>query len=342
LKVPLRDIARQVGGRVAGDENTPIKGVNSLERAQAGELSYFIGGPYREVLERTKASAVIVAAESDLFQGAQVIAPNPELAYAKAAWLFAPPVPRFPGVSEAALVHKESLVGKDVSIYPMVYVGEGASIGDEVILFPGVFIGDRVKIGKRTVIHPNVSILHDCIIGNDVIIHAGTVVGSDGFGFARDGSRSVKIPQTGFVQIDDDVEIGANNCIDRAALGKTWIKRGVKTDNLVQVGHNVVIGEDTVIVAQVGISGSSSIGREVILAGQVGISDHLEVGDRVMVGAQSGVAKSVPPGEVVTGTPAIPHRTWLRASGLYARLPNIYERLKGLEKRIKTMESRLP
>ena len=158
------------------------------------------------------------------------------------------------------------------------YVGKEAVIGDDIVLFAGVFIGDRVKIGNRTVVYPNVSILEDCVIGNDVIIHAGTVIGSDGFGFVQDGTTSVKIPQIGIVQIDDNVEIGANNCIDRAALGKTWIKKGVKTDNLVQVAHNVVIGEDTIVVSQAGIAGSVSIGRQVIIGGQVGISDHVDIG----------------------------------------------------------------
>ena len=211
-------------------------------------------------------------------------------------------------------------------------------IGDEVILFPGVFIGDRVKIGNRALIYSNVSVLQDCLIGNDVIIHAGTVIGSDGFGFVRDGSKSVKIPQTGIVQIDDQVEIGACNCIDRATIGKTWIKTGVKTDNLVQVGHNVSIGEDTIVVAQVGISGSCNIGREVIIGGQAGITDHIEIGDRAMIGSQSGVAKSVSPGEVVSGSPTMPHRLWLRTSRLITRLPQFNERLRKLEKRMEKLE----
>ena len=208
-------------------------------------------------------------------------------------------------------------------------------------LFAGVFIGNRVKIGKRTVVYPNVTILEDCLIGKDVIIHAGTVIGSDGFGFVRDGTNAVKIPQIGIVQIDDNVEIGANNCIDRSALGRTWIKSGVKTDNLVQVAHNVVIGEGTLIVAQAGISGSVSVGRQVIIGGQVGISDHVDIGDRVMIGSQSGIAKSISSGEVVSGTPGMPHRLWLKTSGLIARLPRFNERLRRLEKKAEELEKRL-
>ena len=223
----------------------------------------------------------------------------------------------------------------------MVYVGEDAVIGDEVTLFPGVFVGDRVRIGHRTVLYPNVTILERCIIGNDVAIHAGTVIGSDGFGYVRDGSKNVKIPQIGIVQIDDEVEIGANNCVDRAALGTTWIKRGVKTDNLVQIAHNVVVGEDTIIVAQAAIAGSAHIGKEVVLGGQVAISDHVHIHDRAMVGSQSGVAKDVKTGEIVSGSPAMPHRLWLRTSGLLPRLPNFSERLRALEKKMESLENQI-
>jgi UDP-3-O-[3-hydroxymyristoyl] glucosamine N-acyltransferase len=177
-----------------------------------------------------------------LFKGPQVLVPNVELAYAKVAALFAPPISRHSGISQEAVVHEQSHIGKDVSIYPLVYVGRGAEIGDGATLFPGVFVGAGVKIGRRCLIYPNVTIMRGCVIGNDVIIHAGSVIGGDGFGFARDGAASIKIPQTGIVQIDDHVEIGASNCIDRAALGKTWIQRGTKTDNLVHIAHNVVIG----------------------------------------------------------------------------------------------------
>jgi UDP-3-O-[3-hydroxymyristoyl] glucosamine N-acyltransferase len=338
LKIPLEKIAREVGGRLVGDGKVGITGIDSLDSAGPGAISFFADQRYKKSLPETGASAIIVREETDLFKGPQVVVTNPELAYAKVAGLFAKPMPRFDGISDLASIQESSRVGKNVSIYPNVYVGEEAVIGDDVILFPGVFIGNRVKIGQGTVIYPNVTILEDCSIGQDVIIHAGTVIGSDGFGFVRDGSTAVKIPQIGIVQIDDNVEIGANNCIDRSALGKTWIKSGVKTDNLVQIAHNVVIGEGTLIVAQAGISGSVHIGRQVILGGQVGISDHVEIGDRVMIGSQSGIAKSIPSGEIVSGTPGMPHRLWLKTSGLIARLPKFYERLRRLEKKAEELE----
>ena len=341
MELSLKKIASLVDGNVIGNDSFIIEGINSLDVAVQGEISFFADRKYKESLGKTKASAIIVSEENLFFKGPQVVVSNPALAYARVASIFAPPVTRYTGISEQAVLHDSTRIGKDVSIYPLVYVGEEALIGDNVIMFPGVFIGDRVKIGNGTVIYPNVTILHDCQIGKNVIINAGTVIGSDGFGFVRDGAVSVKIPQIGMVQIDDDVEIGANSCIDRAASGKTWIKRGVKTDNFVHVAHNVIIGEDTIVVAQVAISGSVHIGRQVIIGGQVAISDHVEIGDRVMIGSQSGVPKSIPSGEVVSGTPAMPHRLWLKTSGIIKRLPQFSEHLRDLEKRVAELEKNL-
>ncbi len=337
-KITLGEIAELVGGTVVGDESVIIAGINSLENAQSGEISFLADPRYKQAVADTKASAIIVGDEIAFYKGPQVVVADPGIAYARVAGLFAPSLPRVPGISKQAIVHESSHIGKGTSVCPMAYVGKDATVGDDVILFPGVFVGDRVRIGDRAILYPNVTILSDCSIGNDVIIHAGTVIGSDGFGFVRSGTVSVKIPQIGTVQIDDHVEIGANNCIDRAALGKTWIKRGVKTDNLVHIAHNVVIGEDTIIVAQAGISGSVRIGREVIIGGQVGIVDHIEIGDRAMIGSQSGVAKSIPAGEAFSGAPAMPHRLFLRTSGLITRLPQINERLRTIEKKLNRLE----
>jgi len=224
---------------------------------------------------------------------------------------------------------------------PLFILGRESIIDNEVTLFPGVYIGDRVTIGKESVIYSNVAIMSDCVIGKKVIIHAGTVIGSDGFGFAKECDKNIKIPQTGIVQIEDEVEIGAQNAIDRASLGKTVIKRGVKTDNLVQIGHNVVVSENTIIVAQVGIAGSTKIGKNVIIGGQVGFTDHIEIGDRVIIGSKSGVAKSIPADQVVSGIPTMPHRLWLKTRGHIRRLPEYSERLKELEDRVKELEKQL-
>ena len=335
MEKDLRDIASLVKGKVIGKSDMVITGINSLEKASVGEISFFTDNRYRDFLKETRASAVIVSEPVEGYKGPQVVVPDPKLAYARVAGIFASPVSRFDGISRNAVVEETSLIGRDVSIYPMVYIGKEAVIGDGATLYPGTYIGDRVRIGERTVIYPNVSVMRDCIIGKDVIIHAGCVIGSDGFGYVRDGSENVKVPQMGIVQIDDNVEIGANTTIDRAANGRTWIQRGVKTDNLVQIAHNVTIGEDTILVALAGISGSAQIGKEVIIGGQTGIKDHIEIGDKAIIGPRSGVHKSVPSGDMVIGDPSMPYRLWMRVSSLIARLPDINERLRNLERRIK-------
>jgi UDP-3-O-[3-hydroxymyristoyl] glucosamine N-acyltransferase len=338
LELTLRHIADSLGGSVEGDDSVDIKGISPLASAKEGEISFLADPRVRDQLRVTRASAVIVKALTDLFAGPQVIVPDPYLAYARVAALFAPPPARFEGVSERAVIGEGVLLGKGVSVYPFVYVGREAMIGDGVILFPGVYIGDGVRIGAGTVIYPNVSVLPNCIIGRNVIIHAGSVIGSDGFGYARDGDVSVKIPQTGIVEIGDEVEVGANTAIDRASFEKTVIETGVKTDNLVQIGHNVVVGKHTIIVAQAGIAGSTRIGKNVIIGPQAGVIDHLEIGDRAMVVGGSGVVKSIPAGAVVSGFPTMPHRLWLKTREHIRRLPDYFERLKELEKRIGELE----
>ena len=338
MKKILREIAALVGGEVIGDDQVLITGISSLDQASRGEISFFFDSRYKDLVKNTKASALILSQKIDTYPGPQVVVRDPKLAYARVAEIFVSPVSRFTGISRDAAIDETCSIGENVSIYPMVYVGKGAVIGDNVTIFPGTFIGDRVRIGKGTVLYPNVTVLQDCIIGSGVIIHAGCVIGSDGFGYVRDGTKNVKIPQLGIVQIDDEVEIGANTTVDRAAHGKTWIKRGVKTDNLVQIAHNVVIGEDTIIVALTGISGSVQIGREVVIGGQVGIKDHVKIGDRAMVGSAAGVHKSVLPGEAVLGNPTMSPRLWLKTRGLIARLPQFFDRLRSLEKRLKKLE----
>lgn len=337
----LAEIAELTGGRVVGDKSFKVSGVRSLEDAGGRDISFFSDRRYLDKLRHTRAGAVITAEELPFFKRHQLVVDRPDLAYARTAGLFAPLPARFKGIHPRAFVHETSRIGRDVTIHPAVYVGEEAVVGDRAVLFPGAFVGARTRIGEDTVIHPNVSILHDCIVGREVIVHAGTVVGADGFGFLQDGGRSVKIPHIGSVRIDDRVEIGANCTIDRAALGTTWIKEGVKTDNMVHIAHNVVVGEGTLIVAQAAISGSAEIGRGVIIGGQVGIGDHLKVGDRAMIGSQSGVAKSLEAGEVVSGTPAVPHRLWLKTSRLLTRLPMLSQQVRGLEKKVEELARRL-
>jgi UDP-3-O-[3-hydroxymyristoyl] glucosamine N-acyltransferase len=337
-KATLEELAALVGGNVEGDRSLEIKGMASLEEAGEGEITFLAELKHASRLERTKASAVIVPLHLPSFPKPLIRAPNPYLAYAKIQSFFQekPYIPR--GIDSHAFIGQGVNMGKDVSVYPFVYLGDGCGIGDRVVLYPGVYVGERAQIGEESTLYANVVVMDRCVIGKRVILHPGTVIGSDGFGFARDGNRYVKIPQVGIVVIEDDVEIGAHCAVDRAAMGKTWIKRGVKTDNLVQVGHNVTIGEDTIIVAQVGIAGSTEIGNRVALGGQVGVVGHIKIGDGAMIGAQSGVGQDVAPGQVLSGSPAFSHREWLRAQALFPKLPEMRRTLNELEKRIKGLE----
>lgn len=338
MELTLGKIADLIGGEVKGDDQLHISGINSIDKASHGEISFYFDNRYARYLKNTKASALLVQNFIEEFPGSQIMVTNPKLGYARVAEIFAPSCSKFPGISNDAFIDETSSIGRNVSIYPMAYVGKETVIHDNVTLFPGVFIGDRVKIGDGSILYPNVTILNDCVIGKNVMIHAGCVIGSDGFGFVRDGSKNVKIPQLGIVQIDDQVELGANTTIDRAAIGKTWIKKGVKTDNLIQIAHNVEIGENTIIVAQSGVSGSTQIGQNVVIGGQAGISDHLKIGDGTMIGSTSAVYKSLPSGEVVSGNPTMPHRLWLKTRGLITRLPQLNNHLRNLEKRVNRLE----
>jgi UDP-3-O-[3-hydroxymyristoyl] glucosamine N-acyltransferase len=336
----LSELAQLVGGEVIGDGEVKIAGVAPIEEARKGEITFIAHPRYLPKLKETEASAVIVSPKVREAEKPLLRVANPYLAFAKILGIYAHRTHKPRGVDQGAWVSPTAKLGEAVSVYPFVYIGDHAEVGERVILFPGVFVGDNAVIGDDTLIYPSVSIYEGSIIGKRVILHSGVVIGSDGFGFARDGKRSVKIPQVGIVEIGDDVEIGANTTVDRAAMGKTVIKRGVKIDNLVQVAHSVTIGEDSIIVAQVGIAGSTKIGSNVILAGQVGVSDHIEIGDNVMVGPQSGVAKDVPPNQVVTGTPSIPHKDQVRAAMTFPKLPEMWRRIGQLEAKMKDVEAR--
>ena len=339
LERTLGELARLVGGELQGDSELRVSGVAGLEEAQINQISFVVGPKYVQKAHESKAGALIVPPKLRDINKPVIITDKPYLAFAKILSLFAPK-PRPPlGVSSKAHIGAEVKLGDSVSIQPNVYLGDSAVLGDRVNLHGGVYVGSEVCIGHDTILYPNVTILDRCIIGNRVTIHSGTVVGSDGFGFAQDGDSYFKIPQVGIVQIDDDVEIGANCTIDRATMGKTWIQRGAKIDNLVQIAHNVVVGEDSIIIGQVGISGSTKVGKNVILAGQVGVADNLEIGDNVRVGAQSGIHRSIPPGQTVVGSPAVADRDFWRNVHIISRLPEMRKKLKDMEKRLTALES---
>ncbi len=337
--VPLSRLAEIVGGEIRGPSTGLISGINSLREAGPEEISFLVNPRYAPELEKTRAAAIIVGPQAPETSKPVLITPNPYLAYARIAAYFAPPADHPEGVSSLARVGEDCQLGEGVTVYPFVYIGNRVTLAEGVCLYPGVYLGDETRIGRETIIYPNVSILSGTVVGARVIIHSGTVIGSDGYGFARDGERHIKIPQVGTVQIDDDCEIGANNTIDRAALGRTWIRSGVKTDNQVHIAHNVVVGENSLLIAQVGISGSAVIGRNVILAGQAGVAGHITIGDGVMVGGKSGVAKSIPAGQIVSGNPTMPHQTYLRTRMLIQRLPEMQQQIRALEDRIRSLEA---
>ncbi len=335
----LQELASLTGARLKGDPSIRIYGLDSIEEARADQLSFLSDERFLPLISDCKAAALIVPPALEHLDRPLLISSQPYLAMARAAQLFAEP-PYLPtGVHPTAFVGEDAHLASGVRIGPMVHVGRRCRIGEGSRVYGGAYLGGEVEVGDHCLIYPGVTILDRCRIGNRVIIHSGTVIGSDGFGFAQDEKgRHVKIPQTGIVQVDDDVEIGANCTLDRAAFGRTWIQHGTKIDNLVQIAHNVVIGEHSIVIAQVGISGSTCLGKHVVLAGQVGVVGHLEIGDGARVGAQSGVGRNVKAGEDVSGSPAMPHKEWLKMTVNVRRLPQLKEELRQLKMKVQALE----
>jgi len=334
----LTRIADLVGGQIQGDGRMELSGAAPFETAAPDEIAYAENAKLLKNIDATDAGAVIVPQDFDGTGKTLLKVENPKVAFAKVLEIFYPRKQPPNGTHPGATIGSAVTCGKDVSIGPSVVIQDHVTLGDRVIIHPHVFIGAHVTIGDDTEIFPNVTILDRCRIGNRVMIHAGTVIGSDGFGFAPEGETYYKIPQIGIVQIDDDVEIGACNTIDRATFGKTWIQKGVKTDNLVMIAHNVTVGENSILVAQVGISGSATIGKHVIIAGQAGIAGHITLEDGVIVTPQAGVAKSVAKNQVVSGSPERPHRQNARIQYIITRLPELKKKVETLEKRLNQIE----
>jgi UDP-3-O-[3-hydroxymyristoyl] glucosamine N-acyltransferase len=341
LETSLKELASLLDGTVIGNGDIPISGIAGLDEAGEGDITFLANAKYAQKVATTKASAVILPAGVDAGGRNGIQVANPYLAFAKVLTHFrvSPSLPK--GVMKGAVIGRDVLIGKDATVYSGVFVGDGVRIGDRVKLFPGVVLYEGVELGDDVTLHANVSVREQCRIGNRVTVHCGAVIGNDGFGYAPDGAGWYKIPQIGIVVIEDDVEIGANTAIDRAALTVTLIRRGTKIDNLVQIAHNCIIGENCMIVSQVGISGSSKLGNHVTLAGQVGLAGHLEIGDNVMVGAQSGVPGDLPANAVFTGDPAVPHKEWLKYSMTLPRLPDMRRTQNVLEKRVAELERKL-
>jgi UDP-3-O-[3-hydroxymyristoyl] glucosamine N-acyltransferase len=331
----LARVASAVGGRVAGNAALRLSGVRGLEEAGPSDLSWIADERWAREGRDSRAGALLVASEESAAGKPAVVVRNPTLALA--AWLevWRPSARPRPGISKKAHVHASARLGKGVSVAAGATVEGGAVIGAGSVLCPGSFVGRDAVLGEDCYLHPNAAVLERCRIGARVILHAGAVVGSDGFGYVWDGKSHRKIPQLGIARVEEDVEIGANAAIDRATLGETVIGRGTKIDNLVQIGHNVFVGEHSVLCGQAGIAGSARVGRRVTLAGQVGVSDHATIGDGVVATGQAGIVRgaNVPAGTVVSGMPAAPHRDFLRSAAWVVRLPDLARRVAGLEKR---------
>jgi len=340
MKLSLGEIAERVGGEVRGDPDILISNASPFETAVETDITLASDAKFLNHLEETAAGGIIVPDAYEGDAGNVILSGNPRVAFARATALFYPSPQPETSISDQSVMGEDVVYGDAFSLAPFVSIGSRVTIGDRVRIFPHVFIGDDVVIGDDVEIKPNVTIMERCSIGSRVIIHAGTVIGSDGFGFAPDGAKYQKVPHVGTVVIGDDVEIGANNTIDRATFGRTWIKRGVKTDNLIQIAHNVEIGEDSIVVAQAGIAGSTTIGNHVIIAGQAAISGHLTIGDNAVVGPRSGVAKSLPTGDVVMGAPSMPAKAFMRQSSLLKRLPDMKKKIGELEKKMRVFEKK--
>ena len=336
----LSEVAEKTGGRLEGCD-VEIHGVAGISEAGEGELSFIANPRYAAEAAVTKASAVIVSEDwSSACPASLIRIKNPDEAFAKAAAFFYMPPPRPPtGIHPTALVAPDAELGKNVSIGAFCVIESGAKIGDDTVISPQCYIGRKVVLGENCWLYPQVSLREEVRVGKRTIVHNGTVIGSDGFGYSVDdqGIRT-KIPQTGIVEIGDDVEIGANVTIDRARFGKTSIGHGVKIDNLVQIAHNVVVGDHTVIVSQAAIAGSTHIGSKVIIAGQVGIGGHLHVGDGAVIGATAAVSKDVEAGAYVLGTPAMPAAKFKRTQANILLLPKLKVRVAELEARIRKLE----
>lgn len=329
----LKEIANLIGGEINGGEDVEITGAAGISDAKEGDITFLSSTKLLNELKSSRASAVIVKRPVTGLKIPQIIAKNPHYAFAQLLSQFYVQPHPCSGISKNAFVSDTAIIGQDVTIYPFAYISDSVNIGSGTVIYPCVFIGKNSSIGEKCLIYSNVTIREGVAIGSRVIIHANAVIGSDGFGYVFENGMHQKIPQVGGVIIEDDVEIGANVTIDRATTGNTVIGKGTKIDNLVQIGHNVTVGKNVILVAQVGIAGSSKIGDGVILGGQVGVADHTIIEAGTMIGAKGGAMGEMKM-NVYSGILPMPHREWLKAMAVFAKLPELHKRIKELEEKI--------
>lgn len=341
MEFTAKQIAELIGGRVEGNENAAVHTFAKIEEGTEGAISFLSNPKYTHYLYDTKSSVVLVNEDLELekeVHSTLIRVKNAYEAVAKLLQLYESMKPKKTGVDPLAFVSPKATIGKDVFIGAFACIGDGAVVGDGTQIFPHVVIGDGVKLGNGCLIYPNVTIYQGCQLGNNVTIHAGSVIGADGFGFAPNVEGYAKIPQIGIVVIEDNVEIGANTCIDRSTMGQTVIHKGVKLDNLIQIAHNCEIGENTVMSAQVGVAGSTKVGSWCMFGGQVGLAGHITVGDHVNLGAQSGVPSSLKANQTLIGTPPMEPTPFFKSQAIFRRLPDMYKELIVLKKEIEELK----
>ncbi|MFH1202568.1 MAG: UDP-3-O-(3-hydroxymyristoyl)glucosamine N-acyltransferase [Candidatus Omnitrophota bacterium] len=342
MRKTLKEIAEFLDGEVVGNPQTVITGVCGIKEAKKGDITFVANPKYAGLMQETEASAIITSTEIERGPKPIIRTENPSLAFAKMLSLVVPVEVKYPqGIHPTAIIGEGVKLGKAVALGAYVVVCDKVELDDNAIIYAGCYLGHYTKIGRDSIIYPNVSIRERVTIGNRVVIHSGTVIGSDGFGFAKVKGIHQRIPQIGIVVIEDDVEIGSNVTIDRARFDKTVVGRGTKIDNLVQIAHNVVVGENSIIIAQAGVSGSTTVGNNVILAGQAGIVGHISIGDNAIVAAQAGVTKTVAANTKVSGYPAKPHNIAKRVNACVQRLPATMKTIDELKKKIEELEKKI-
>jgi UDP-3-O-[3-hydroxymyristoyl] glucosamine N-acyltransferase len=345
----VAELASRVGGEVVGDGGLVVEGVAPLDMATPAQLSFFANKKYRKAFEASRAGVVVVEPGTPVPEGRTALRAAPAyLAFAKISTLFNPPAAALPGIAPEAFVHPTAKVHPAAQLMPLACVGPGAEVGARTILHPGFVVAEGARVGDDCLLYPNVVVREGCVVGDRVILQPGVVVGSDGFGYALDmagegrGPRHFKVPQAGNVVIEDDVELGANTCVDRATLGSTRIGRGAKLDNLVQIAHNVEVGPLSIIASQAGIAGSTKLGMGVVVWGQAGVVGHLTIGDRAEILAQAGVGTDLEPGARVAGSPSRPDGQWARNLMVFDRLTEMRKELRALQKEVEQLRAGRP
>ena len=344
MEITAKQIAGFIEGRIEGDENAIVNSFAKIEEGKPGAISFLSNPKYTHYIYETSSSVVLVNEDVVLEKPVKATLIRVKNAYecvAKLLQLYQSMMPKKTGTDPLAFISPKAKIGKDCYVGAFAYIGDNVVIGDNAQIYPHVVIEDGVKIGNDCLLYPIVSIYHDCVLGNHVTIHSGTVIGADGFGFAPNENGYDKIPQIGIVTIEDDVEIGANSCVDRSTMGTTIVRKGVKLDNLVQIAHNVEVGENTVMSAQVGIAGSTKVGAWCMFGGQAGAAGHISIGDKTFVGAQCGVNSGLKGHESVIGTPAMEPKGFFKSSVLFRKFPQIYAQLNELQKEVEQLKNQL-